>query len=878
MATLALTATAIGVSTVNPALGLTIGLAGGILGGYLDQRYIYPALFGDEKEQIIGPGLKDIPYQGANAGQGHNYCLGPFCRTTGTVIWLSGLITETATYAVQGKGGGDRPDAPVTYRYYKHGAVAVNDEREINDIERIYADGKIIYLSDSDASITNSHIICGGAWGSGPSSYLCNFYLDPQYGSFADFVPGFDIDTSGFSNSINNGTWNCWDVRLCPSGPYSGYWEMRCFTGAAQLIAEDPAGGYNITIDQSVDSWKSGLLDDLTIYKGTSSQTPDSLIESIEGSGNVPGWRRRAYIVFDKLKLTDFGNRFPQIQVVMKADSSLTVAQAIGLICERQGLTSSQYDTTGVEGDVEGYVIRGPQGTSQSIQPLLIGYDIITQERNGKIYFFKKSNADLIEIDFDKLGVRSSGSSSIPKVTIHDAGILKAPTKVEVKFFNLHNNGEQDSVSEMVYGADTINVKTFDLQMVMCTAQAKAIAKRLLWEAQDPIVISTVLSGRHYTVLEGDRLRFTDDNDEQWTILITKRERRTDGTLYIEGISDRYYDPGWVDYEEDAIITFNGGAPNIDFMPMEIGPLKDEHARQMGLYFAAVCVGYDATWRGCAIYESIDGGSTYEPIETIVNEATMGITTDALGGGVSPNYWDNVNTVTVLLFNGTLESCTQDECRAGMNRAVLMNSDGSVKEVIGFTTATLESGESYIYELSGLLRGLRDTADAIDSHTGGEKFVLLNASGVIFHPLNARALGQERYYKAVPAGYDEADYTGQALTLAGGPLRPFTPWNVQGSRDGSNNLTITWTRRSRAITRLFGPGSAPLLDGVEKYEIDILDGATVVRTIEVEDSTTATYTAAQQTADGLTPGDPVDLIAYQISPEIGRGKGTEETV
>jgi hypothetical protein len=109
-------------------------------------------------------------------------------------------------------------------------------------------------------------------------------------------------------------------------------------------------------------------------------------------------------------------------------------------------------------------------------------------------------------------------------------------------------------------------------------------------------------------------------------------------------------------------------------------------------------------------------------------------------------------------------------------------------------------------------------------------------------------------------------------------VAPFGPSYVAGSRDGSDNLTITWERRSRAIVSPFDLNSSPVLEISENYEIDILDTGTVVRTIEVSAATTTTYTAAQQTTDGLTPGDPVDLEIYQMSDVVGRGNKTEATI
>ena len=49
----------------------------------------------------------------------------------------------------------------------------------------------------------------------------------------------------------------------------------------------------------------------IRFYNGSETQTPDSLIESIEGVGQAPAYRGTAYVVFEDFPLADFGNRLP---------------------------------------------------------------------------------------------------------------------------------------------------------------------------------------------------------------------------------------------------------------------------------------------------------------------------------------------------------------------------------------------------------------------------------------------------------------------------------------------------------------------------------------------------------------------------------------
>ncbi|GAB5446703.1 baseplate multidomain protein megatron [Gymnodinialimonas sp.] len=59
-----------------------------------------------------------------------------------------------------------------------------------------------------------------------------------------------------------------------------------------------------VEIDRESVTWR--------LYKGTADQMPDPLLEAVEGDGAVPAYRGTAYIVFEDLDLSPYGNRVPQ--------------------------------------------------------------------------------------------------------------------------------------------------------------------------------------------------------------------------------------------------------------------------------------------------------------------------------------------------------------------------------------------------------------------------------------------------------------------------------------------------------------------------------------------------------------------------------------
>jgi hypothetical protein len=101
-------------------------------------------------------------------------------------------------------------------------------------------------------------------------------------------------------------------------------------------------------------------------------------------------------------------------------------------------------------------------------------------------------------------------------------------------------------------------------------------------------------------------------------------------------------------------------------------------------------------------------------------------------------------------------------------------------------------------------------------------------------------------------------------------LKPLAPVHIAGSRDGSDNLTITWIRRTREHQEWRDLVDVPLGETTEAYEIDILNGSTVVRTLTASAQTVA-YSAAQQTTDFGSPQASVTVNVYQMSETVGRG-------
>ncbi|MDE3016918.1 MAG: hypothetical protein KGI29_08395, partial [Pseudomonadota bacterium] len=120
--------------------------------------------------------------------------------------------------------------------------------------------------------------------------------------------------------------------------------------------------------------------------------------------------------------------------------------------------------------------------------------------------------------------------------------------------------------------------------------------------------------------------------------------------------------------------------------------------------------------------------------------------------------------------------------------------------------------------------------------------------------------------------------TEQDFIYTGVALKPYSPVHITGTRDGGGNLTIGWVRRTRLGGEWQDGVDVPLNEASEAYEIDIMNGGSVARTINGITSPTAGYSAADQTTDFGGPQPSVTLNIYQLSGIIGRGYAGNATI
>lgn len=238
--------------------------------------------------------------------------------------------------------------------------------------------------------------------------------------------------------------------------------------------------------------------------------------------------------------------------------------------------------------------------------------------------------------------------------------------------------------------------------------------------------------------------------------------------------------------------------------------------------------------------------------------------------------FDLGNQLVVDLLSGTLESVTDVALFGGAN-ALAVETEAGLWEIVQAGQAELIAAGRY--RLTRLLRGQRGTEQAMGNPAPAGARVVVLDTALSSLPIAEADLGLPWNWRVGPAARSVTDdsYAALGFTPTGRGLVPFAPVHVEQpwrTARSPGDLTIRWSRRSRALVAdAWEQVEVPLAEDQESYDVQILDGAAIKRTL-TSSTTSVLYAAAQQTADWGAPLGPSQTLAiriFQLSNRLGRG-------
>lgn len=546
---------------------------------------------------------------------------------------------------------------------------------------------------------------------------------------------------------------------------------------------------------------------------------------------------------------------------------SVQLGALVRLLCLRAGLPAERIDVSGLWGAVEGYLITALESPRVSISALARHFGFDAVESGGRLVFRMRGRGPVGTVAADDLvAARNANGEALELVRGQETEL---PQALQWQLARADEDYDAAMVEARRITVQASRIASEAFAMAVPTEEAERRVRRALmeaWRGREGASFRVPLSRLAWE--PGDVVGLEHDGRVLEVRLISTadgEDRALEGVLDDRGIYD--LPPG--EPRSAALarpVLF--GAPAAVFLNL---PQLREADPDWQPYFAAFArpwPGSVSVWRSAALDD-------FAEVTAVTLRARLGVLAEALGAGPVSRL-DLANALVVDVTSGTLAGVSDLALFNGAN-ALAVESALGAWEVVQFGAAELLAPGRY--RLTRLLRGQRGTelAMAASVAPGARVVVLDGAVGPL--PLPETDIGQPWNWRVGPSARPVGDdsFVGVEFTPTGVGLLPFSVAHVeQPFRQGRalGDLTIRWKRRSRALAAdSWEAVEVPLAEEAEAYEVDILDGATVLRTLSA-DGPSVVYTNAQQVADfgaALGPGDTLDVRIAQMSSLVGRG-------
>lgn len=566
------------------------------------------------------------------------------------------------------------------------------------------------------------------------------------------------------------------------------------------------------------------------------------------------------------------------------------LASIVSDVCQRGGLSISDIDVTDLVGiNVDGFVVNRQTAVKEVLRPLVRAYIFDAVESDFLIKFVRRGKNLVLAnpIPANDIGlVQGADDEPFREVRTQESEL---PERVTVVYADKTQDYQQASQSDkrQVQPTPTVrtsNELTLELPVAMDANTGRRVAQRQLFIAwAERRSFETQLPWTYLALDPADSVEMVLDT-ETARVRLSEVEVGADLTLAIRAVLE----------DEDADISVIPGDSGT-FDPQAVPDLRPTKLFNLNLpllrnqdaglqefsraYFAMS--GFSGGWPGAILYESNDEGATYQEVVAQSVGVAWGVVTDnAIPDPVSTTTWNRDQQFTIRVLNGvaSFQSATDLEVLNGRNLLAAIKRDGTI-ELIQFRDAVVT--EANLVTVSQLIRARRGTDNESTGHAVGEIVVLLTSSTVNSFRLELAEISVLQQFRPVTLGTLIEDAQDVFATYTGRDLKPY-PVSSLTAVDSGGNIVIDWLRQTRFNGELRdGTDDVPLNETIERYEIEIIRGSTLLNTygdaapfIEV---TNFTYTSDQQTADGVVSADVLTIRVYQISAIVGRGSFRDVT-
>ena len=767
------------------------------------------------------------------------------------------------------------------------------------DIRAAYRDG-VVYLSDRNGelfinvpgeihavSVSIVHELAGS---SGPGLFVMNSTPERDgKGSVQEVAFGIDpygtavytIDRVRDTLTVYNAklyTTASYDISHLTASPYStssGIWSARfAVRNNIIYVTHQKSSGTS----RYLRIWRvtsAGVTQIDEVYIGTK-EYMDMMQSCIDISFNsVLTSNLNGYIATH----SNPGMSIYSLSPLLVSSTGLTLPQVIGEEMARiDVLDSDDYDVTGVTSDtVRGYMVANPAPPTSTLKPLQQAFRFDIVEEDYKIKFITRGTvSSSVTLTSADLRAHEQGSEAPPELLQVIKNPNAVPGRIEISYKDVGIDLETGYAYADRLSLDREAITKMDLPVVLSSDEAAQAAEVLLLdsEREGEGSYQLVTSFIHSDLERADVITVTTDNEKALLLRIVDIEKGAPGIVKISAVRETVTDYNSVAVGDDSnYVTDSLRINSPSFMRFLDIPQLRGGDDDPGMYWGMNPIGNTDDWRGGTVFRSADSGVSWSLIGSSVSFLVNGVAVDSITTD-SYTIFTYGQPLTVYFANGVPETKTETQVRNGANIAAY-GSPGRWEIVKFIEAVSIGSGQ---YTLNGLLRGQFGTDWAMSEHKVGDFFIMMDESSIQRLVLNDTNYLNDVEYAPVSLGTEFT--TGYKITEAstGEAKKPHAPDHVKADRDASGNLTITWIPRGRYNFE-WSNGQAQEVTDTDIFKVEIMNGATVVRTIT---STVAihnvSYTAAEQVTDFGSTQDPLTVQIHQLGDLITTGHKREATI
>ncbi len=485
-------------------------------------------------------------------------------------------------------------------------------------------------------------------------------------------------------------------------------------------------------------------------------------------------------------------------------------------------------------GAVGGYVVDRPMRLRDALSPLTEAFALDPVERGDHVKMLSRAGRPTAALVPDDLALPEDGPGETRTRVLEPAA-----EALRLRFIDAARDYQVGAL--IVRREAGQGTRDADAPIVLAASEARAVAQRMLAsdEAARRARIVRLAPSAALRFEAGDRLTL---DGATWRVQRLDLDERPRATLVpaLAGIGV----VGAVDWTP-APPRDPTAPPVLHVLDLPSDGALSDDARPL------VAAASDP-WRPLDVHAGA-GVETLTVRARIAAPATVGMTLNDLPPA-SPHRLDRAGRLTVRMEGASLASAPLAAVLAGDNALAIRAASGAW-EVIGFQAAELVAPD--VWTLSGLLRGQRDGAAGEAVIPAGAPVVLLDEA-VAAMSVAAFERGAPLLVRAAPAG---GPPQGPAMTQVqtvwmGRALRPLAPAHLRKRLVGGD-LQLSWIRRARVGGDVW-EGEVPLGEGGERYRVRVLDGAAVLREVEVG-TPVFTYAAAMRAADAPSAAARIEV-------------------